>query len=170
MKPPLPTPKRALARPGERGDPSPRRHEGTQGPGHFTVRPLGAHYRAHPLRFWRFRGKPQQEIQEMQEIQEAPVNGRERCAERQSRATLFRRYRRFRRSPASGRRTKPLCLQVGTSQTCLRRAGGVSPCRGVGQRPTKPAKLPSFQTSKLPILRPAGDSRPLIGSNRRNRR
>ena len=29
----------------------PRRHEGTQGPGHFTVRPSGPHYRAHPLRF-----------------------------------------------------------------------------------------------------------------------
>ena len=42
------------------------------------------------------------------------------------------------------------------------------PCRGVGQCPT--AKLPSLQTSKLPVERPAGGSRPLIGSNRRNRR
>ena len=25
--------------------------KGTQGPGHFTVRPCGPHYRAHPLRF-----------------------------------------------------------------------------------------------------------------------
>ena len=32
------------------------------------------------------------------------------------------------------------------------------------------SKPPSFQTSKLPIVRPAGGSRPLIGSNRRNRR
>ena len=34
--------------------PFPRRHEGTQGPGHFTVRPCGPHYRAHPLRFCGF--------------------------------------------------------------------------------------------------------------------
>ena len=43
----------ALARPGERKGGAPRRHEGTQGPGHFTVRPCGPHYRAHPLRFYR---------------------------------------------------------------------------------------------------------------------
>ena len=34
--------------------PFPRRHEGTQGPGHFTVQPCGPHYRAHPLRFCGF--------------------------------------------------------------------------------------------------------------------
>ena len=36
-----------------------------------------------------------------------------------------------------------------------RRAGGAgrtSPCRGVGQRPTNPPKLPNLQTSKLPNI------------------
>ena len=44
--------------------------KGTQGPGHFTVRPFGPHYRAHPLRFCVFAGSPQKTPQEMQEIQE----------------------------------------------------------------------------------------------------
>ena len=35
--------------------PFPRRHKRTQGTGHFTVRPCGPHYRAHPLRFCGFR-------------------------------------------------------------------------------------------------------------------
>ena len=50
--------------------------KGTQGPGHFTVRPCGPHYRAHPLRFSRFPGKAAQEIQEMQEIQDGGFAGR----------------------------------------------------------------------------------------------
>ena len=32
--------------------------KGTQGPGHFTVRRVAPHYRAHPLRFCDFPGKP----------------------------------------------------------------------------------------------------------------
>ena len=35
---------------GDGGLGSPRRHEGTQGTGHFTVRPCGPLYRARPLR------------------------------------------------------------------------------------------------------------------------
>ena len=42
--------------------------------------------------------------------------------------------------------------------------------RGVGRRPTKRTKLPSLQTSKLPIMRPAGGSRPKICPNLRNLR
>ena len=35
---------------GDGGFPFPRKHEGTQGSGHFTVRPCGPLYRARPLR------------------------------------------------------------------------------------------------------------------------
>ena len=55
----------------------------------------------------------------MQEIQEAPVNGR---------------------------RTKPLCLQVGTSQTCLRVQGVFPPAGAWG---SAPPNQPNFQASKL---------------------
>ena len=54
---------------------SPRKHEGTQGTGHFTVRPCGPLYRTHPLRLCRFLGKASQ-----QEIQERPYGATDETA------------------------------------------------------------------------------------------
>ena len=54
---------------------SPRKHEGTQGTGHFTVRPCGPLYRTHPLRLCRFLGKASQ-----QEMQERPYGATDETA------------------------------------------------------------------------------------------